>query len=293
MQPPIVVITGPTASGKSAHALSLAESRGGVIINADSQQLYRPLHILTARPSAHDEARLPHKLYGILNAHEPCSAGTWLKLARMEIDWARAQGRTPVITGGTGLYLKALLQGIADIPDIPEPVRRQAASDYEAMGKQAFCERLRHADPAFFERLKVYDRQRLIRAYSVWLGSGKALSWWQQQTPQPPYTPETFELYAIDIPRDVLYARCNARVTAMLEQGALEEVRSLLALGLPADLPIMKSVGVRELGAHLRGETTLAQATDATRQATRHYAKRQLTWLRHQLPHAQLIAASF
>ena len=266
--------------------MSLAQRAGGVIINADSQQLYRNLRILTARPSEADEAATPHKLYGILNAHEPCSAGAWLRLARMEIDWARAQGRQPVVTGGTGLYLKALMQGIADIPDIPAEVRAQAESDYDSMGKDAFAQRLRHVDPRFFERLKVQDRQRLIRAYAVWLGSGKALSWWQGQTPQACYRPEEFEIYRVDIPRDTLYARCDARVHAMLAQGALEEVGALMALNLPGNLPVMKSVGVRELGAYLRGETSREEAIAATQQATRNYAKRQLTWLRGQLPQA-------
>lgn len=286
MASPIVILTGPTASGKSAFALSLAQSRQGVIINADSQQLYRNLRILTARPSQADETAAPHRLYGILGAHEPCSAGAWLRLARMEIDWARAEGRTPIVTGGTGLYLKALMEGIADIPGIPEAVRQQAESDYDAMGKEAFVERLRHVDPQFFERLKVYDRQRLVRAYAVWLGSGKSLSGWQQQTPAAFYRPGDFEIYTVDIPRDLLYARCDARVSAMLEHGALEEVRALLALNLPGSLPVMKSVGVREFGACLRGETSLEEATAATQQATRNYAKRQLTWLRGQLPQA-------
>lgn len=286
MPTPIVILTGPTASGKSAHALSLAQSREGVIINADSQQLYRPLRILTARPSKEDEARAPHKLYGILNAHEPCSAGSWLRLARMEIDWARSQGRTPILTGGTGLYLKALMEGIADIPDIPESVRQQSENDYDSMGKDAFIDRLRHVDPQFFERLSVYDRQRLIRAYAVWLGSGKPLSYWQGLAPQAFYKPEEFEIYRTDIPRDQLYQNCNTRVEQMLKEGALEEVRGLMAQNLPENLPVMKSVGVREFSAYLKGEISLEDASAATRQATRNYAKRQLTWLRNQLPQA-------
>ena len=270
--------------------MSLAQSQGGVIINADSQQLYRPLRILTARPTEADEAAAPHKLYGILNGNEPCSAGAWLKLARMEIDWARAQGRLPIVTGGTGLYLKALTEGINDMPDIPESVRQQAESDYDSMGKESFAERLRHIDPTFFERLKVQDRQRLIRAYAVWLGSGKSLSWWQSQTLKPPYTPEDFKIYHVTLPRDMLYARCDARVSTMLEHGALDEVRELLAQNLDPAMPVMKSVGVREFAAYLAGETTLENATAATQQNTRNYAKRQLTWLRNQFPNAAPLA---
>ena len=146
----------------------------------------------------------------------------------MEIDWALAQGALPIITGGTGLYLKALLQGIADIPTIDPMIRAQSAADYEQMGKEAFAARLREVDPGFFERLKVYDKQRLIRAYEVWLGSGRPLSWWQQQAAEPPYPAEHFSVYQIDIPREELYRRCDERFAAMIEQGAVEEVRNLL-----------------------------------------------------------------
>jgi tRNA dimethylallyltransferase len=286
MTTPILILTGPTASGKSAFALSVAQKRGGVIINADSQQLYRDLRILTARPTPEDEATAPHKLYGMLAAHEACSAGQWLNLARMEIDWARKNGQVPIVTGGSGLYVKALLEGIAPIPDIPESVRDQATSDYEQMGKDAFADRLKWVDPDFFTRLKVYDRQRLIRAYAVWLGSGKSLSHWQSQTTTPPYKPEDLRIYCLTIPREELYARCNQRFETMIGQGALEEVKQLLALNLPNTLPVMKSVGVPELSAHLRGETTLETAITLASQATRNYAKRQLTWFRNQLPHA-------
>lgn len=276
-------MAGATASGKSALALELAEKNGGVIINADSQQIYKELRILTARPTPEEEARAPHKLYGALSASENCSAGKWLKLARMEIDWALSQGRPAIVVGGTGLYLKALLEGIADMPDIDPQVRAQATRDYEAMGKEAFAERLRHADPEFFARLKVYDRQRLIRAYEVWLGTGKPLSWWQDQQATPPYPADYFQILRMDIPRDELYRRCDARFLTMLEQGALEEVKQLLSLHLSPELPAMKSVGVPELAAHLRGEITLEQATAKAQQATRNYAKRQLTWFRNQL----------
>lgn len=267
-------------------ALSLAENHGGVIINADSQQLYRDLSILTARPSPEDTARAPHKLYGMLAAHEACSAGQWLNLARMEIDWARQNGLLPIVTGGSGLYLKALLEGISHIPDIPEQVREQATSDYDEMGKEAFAERLKWVDPDFFTRLEVYDRQRLIRAYAVWLGSGKSLTYWHSRPTTPPYPAETFRIFAVSIPRDVLYERCNQRFETMIGAGAIEEVKNLLTQNLPATLPIMKSVGVPELSAYLRGETTLEAAIASAAQATRNYAKRQLTWIRNQWPGA-------
>ncbi|MDX1974739.1 MAG: tRNA (adenosine(37)-N6)-dimethylallyltransferase MiaA [Rickettsiales bacterium] len=279
----IVIVAGPTASGKSARALSLAQKHGGVIINADSQQLYQELRVVTARPSAEEEALVPHKLYGFLSGAQSCSAGKWLIWAKMEIDWALSHGLTPIVVGGTGLYLKALMQGIAAIPDIDAAVRAQAANDYEAMGKEAFIERLRAVDPAFFERLKVYDRQRLIRAYEVWLGSGKPLSFWQQQTAASAYAPEQFQLERVEIDRETLYQRCNARFLAMIEQGAIDEVKQLLLMNLPADMPVMKSLGVPELSAYIQGKIPLETAIEKAQQTTRNYAKRQLTWFRHQL----------
>ena len=290
----IIIITGATASGKSGIALSLAQKTGGVIINADSQQMYGDLRILTARPSEADEALVSHRLYGVLNGDEPCSAGKWLRMAQMEIDWALSVGVQPIVVGGTGLYLTSLLKGIANIPEIPPNIRDQAQKDYEFMGKIAFENRLREIDTAFFERLKVYDKQRLVRAYAVWLGSGKTLSWWQQREVTAPYPADKIELYHMDIPRDALYERCNQRFDQMLKEGALEEARqftSLMATStIPADAPIMKTLGLRELMAHLRGEMTLEAAAETGKQATRNYAKRQLTWIRNQFPGATAIS---
>lgn len=284
-----MIVTGPTASGKSAVALSLAEKTGGVIINADSQQIYRDLRVLTARPTPEEETRAPHRLYGLLPADENCSAGKWLNLARMEIDWALSQNKTPIVTGGTGLYLKALLEGIAEIPDVTPEIREQAINDYDIMGKEAFSRRLRDIDPGFFARLKIHDRQRLIRAYAVWLGTGKPLTFWQQKGQAAPYPGNRFDIYNIDISRELLYERCNRRFDAMLEAGALNEVKLLLSMNISNNLSIMKSVGVKELGACLRGEISLETAVDKAKQATRNYAKRQLTWFRNQLPQARII----
>lgn len=276
-------MAGPTASGKSAFALSLAQKTGGVIINADSQQVYADLRVLTARPSAEEEAQATHKLYGMLGTDESCSAGKWLRYAKMEIDWAHSMGQHAIVCGGTGLYIKALMEGISDIPDIDTSVRAQTTSDYELMGKDAFEARLREIDPGFFERLAVYDRQRLIRAYEVWLGTGKTLSWWQNQPQHAPYPIEIFEIHKVELPRDQLYARCDSRFETMLEQGALDEVKHLISLNLSADLPIMKTLGVKELSAYLRAEISLEQAVSTAQQATRNYAKRQMTWFRNQL----------
>ncbi|MEZ5691273.1 MAG: tRNA (adenosine(37)-N6)-dimethylallyltransferase MiaA [Rickettsiales bacterium] len=281
--PNIKIIVGATASGKSATALSLAQKTASVIINADSQQVYSDLRILTARPTPEEEAIITHKLYGIMAAHESCSAGIWLRYAKMEIDWARTQGITPIIVGGTGLYIKALTQGIAEIPDIDETVRAQAINDYEEMGKEAFSERLKAVDPEFFTRLKVYDKQRLIRAYEVWLGSGKSLSWWQSREVVAPYSTDELEITKIELPREELYKRCDSRFDKMIEQGALEEVKNIKLLKLPDNLPIMKTIGVRELSSHLQGECALEQAIEKCKTLTRNYAKRQMTWFRHQL----------
>ncbi len=279
----IHIIAGPTASGKSARALALAESTGGVIINADSQQLFKDLPILTARPTKQDEARAPHKLYGLLNANESPSAGKWLKWAKMEIDWALGEGRPAIVVGGTGLYLRALTQGLAEIPEIDAAVTNQAANDYEAMGKSAFEERLKVVDPEFFKRLKVYDKQRLIRAYAVWLGSGKSLTYWQQQEQKPFYSADYYEIEKIEVEREELYRRCNQRFDKMIEMGAVEEVREFIESRQLAAAGLEKIIGFRELSAYLRGELALEQAIDKAKQMTRNYAKRQMTWFRHQL----------
>jgi tRNA dimethylallyltransferase len=260
--------------------------------------MYRELKILTARPSAEEEALIPHRLYGTMSASESCSAGAWIKYAKMEIDWALSQNKTPIVTGGTGLYIKALMQGIAEVPEIDPAIRAQAANDYEAMGKEAFSERLRAVDPEFFQRLKVYDRQRLLRSYEVWLGSGKSLSWWQGRGTTPPYDSKNFEVLKVELPREELYRRCDARFLKMLEQGAVEEVRGIWRYGdmeirgkeeksphlhISTSNHLLKIIGVPELCAYLRGEISLDEATVQAQQATRNYAKRQLTWFKNQL----------
>lgn len=295
MNPPIHILCGPTASGKSARALELAEKTGGVIINADSQQMYGDLRVLTARPTPEDEARVPHRLYGVLGAEEPCSAGIWLRRARMEIDWARSEGKPVIVVGGTGLYLKALMEGIAEIPDVDPALRAQAANDLAEMGGKAFRERLMAVDSAA-ERLKDGDTQRLIRAWEVWLATAKPLSWWQAQGKMAPYPGEAFQVEVVELPRAELYARINARVLQMMEEGAVEEVRGLgsgewgvkhahsdLFPQSPIPNPLLKIIGVREILGYLHGEMQLEKTVGAIQQATRNYAKRQVTWFRHQL----------
>jgi len=279
--PPITLIAGPTASGKSALALETAARTGAVIVNADSQQLYADLRVLSARPSEADEARAEHQLYGVADAAEAWSVGRWSRAA-MDL-LADLEGRPVLFVGGTGLYFTALTKGLADIPDIPLEARETADRGFAAEGEAAFRRRLAERDPAAAARIEAGDRQRLTRAMAVAEHTGRALSDWTAET-TPLLAPGSWTGRVVEPDRAALYARCDARVAHMVEAGALDEVRALVARGLDPALPAMKAVGVREFAAHLAGETTLEAAVEATRQATRNYAKRQLTWFRNQTP---------
>lgn len=290
-EPPVIVVGGPTASGKSALAIALAEAVSGVVINADAMQVYSALPILTARPGDADLARAPHKLFGVLDADDPCSAGRWREMALAAIDEARAQGRRPIVVGGTGLYLKALCDGIDDIPEVPASVRAALEARYDAEGGEAFKSTLAHGDPRTAERLPPGDRQRLVRAAAVLEVTGKPLSAWHEgASAEPGIKTEAFVLLP---PREALYGACDARFAAMIGEGAVDEARAFLALDLDPDLPLMKAVGLRELGRHIAGETTLEEAIEAGSRATRRYAKRQYTWFRHQMPDATILNAQY
>jgi tRNA dimethylallyltransferase len=279
--PLITLLAGPTASGKSRLALETAERTGAVIVNADSQQLYADLRVLSARPSVEEEARAEHRLYGIADAADAWSAGRWSRAAMETL--AELDGRPVLFVGGTGLYFTALTKGLADIPDIPTEAREAADRAYEAEGEAVFRRRLATLDPAAATRIEAGDRQRLTRAMAVAEHTGRALSDWTAET-TPLLAPGSWTGRVIEPDRAALYAACDARVAHMVEAGALDEVRALVARRLDPALPAMKAVGVREFAAHLRGETSLAAAVEATRQATRNYAKRQLTWFRNQTP---------
>lgn len=278
----MVVVTGPTASGKSGLALALAEAFGGVVINADSMQVYRELAILTARPGPADLARAPHRLYGVLPGREACSAGRWRGLALEEIAAARAGGRLPIVVGGTGLYLRALERGLAPLPEVPAPVRAAARARHRALGAARFHAELAQRDPVMAARLAPADTQRLVRAWEVLEATGRSLAEWQAEAPVAGAAPARFLRLVRLPPRAALYAACDARFRAMVDAGALEEVRALLDLGLDPALPVMKAVGVAELASHLAGEAALDEAIARAQQATRNYAKRQMTWLRTQ-----------
>ncbi|HTY69188.1 MAG TPA: tRNA (adenosine(37)-N6)-dimethylallyltransferase MiaA [Alphaproteobacteria bacterium] len=288
---PVVVIGGPTASGKSALALGLAERLNGIVINADAMQVYHELRVLTARPTPDEEVRVPHRLYGVLSAAQRCTVARWRRLALAAIAGARREGRLPIVVGGTGLYLKALMEGLARVPDIPAEVRAQAKARHAAVGSQGLHAELSRLDPEMAARLKPGDSQRLIRAWEVITATGQSLAAFQQAILAPP------KLWFVPIrllpPREALYAACDARCRRMLAEGALDEVRALRALGLDPDLPAMKALGLRELMACLDGEVSRTAALAAFQQATRNYAKRQLTWFRHQMPQAQTWNAQF
>ncbi|WP_299436903.1 tRNA (adenosine(37)-N6)-dimethylallyltransferase MiaA [uncultured Rhodospira sp.] len=280
---PLVLLAGPTASGKSSLALALAEALGGTVINADSLQVYRDLRIVTARPTPAEEARVPHRLYGVLDGDDVCSAARWAGMAADAAREAWTAGRVPILVGGTGLYMKALTEGLAAIPDIPPDIRAAARARLEELGNAAFHADLAARDPDMAARLDPGNSQRLARAWEVLEATGRSLAWWQDQPPAPPPLSARTLTIVLDPEREALRAAIDARFAAMVEAGALDEVRALLARALPADRPVMKAVGVPDLAAHLRGDIDLATATARAQAATRQYAKRQRTWLRHQM----------
>lgn len=280
MQP--LLIAGPTASGKTALALRLAEAIGGEIVGADALQLYRDLRALSARPPPEEAARVPHHLFGMADAAEAWSVGRWLAAAEPVLADIAGRGRTAIVVGGTGLYFRALTQGLVQLPAVPAEVRREAQDRFDRIGEAAFRTELRAIDPASETRIAPGDRQRLTRALEVHAATGRSLSDWQAASTPP--IARDYRAVVLEPPRAALYARCDARFQMMLDAGALEEVRALLGRGLDPALPAMKAVGVRELGAHLRGEIGLAEAVALAQQQTRRYAKRQLTWFRHQTP---------
>lgn len=279
-----VLIAGPTASGKSALALALAEATGGVVINADSMQVYRDLRILTARPSPEEEARVPHRLYGICDAAVNCSAGRWVTDAAAVLDEVAADGRLPIFTGGSGLYFKALTRGLSAVPPTPPEIRESVRLRLEQNGVEALHAELAQRDPATAGRLEPRDRSRIARALEVVEATGRSLSDWHGEG-VPPIIPleGTISLF-LTPDREVLYDRINRRLGLMIEQGAIEEVSELKARGLDPMLPAMKAHGVPALIGHLEGRLSLGEAMDIARADTRHYAKRQFTWFRHQLP---------
>jgi tRNA dimethylallyltransferase len=278
-----VLIAGPTASGKSALALAVAERLGGVIINTDSMQVYRDLAIITARPGAADAARAGHLLYGHVDAAENYSVGRFVADAAAALIQARTQSRVPVFAGGSGLYFKALTRGLAAIPPVDAAIRTAIRARLEAGGVAALHVELARRDPATAARLNPADRIRIARALEVFEATGRAISDWHRDGLPPLLEPAHVAKVFLAPERAALYRRIDARFDAMLAAGALEEVRALHARRLDPLLPAMKAHGVPWLIRHLEGEMPLTAAAEAGKRDTRHYAKRQFTWFRHQL----------
>ena len=275
----ISAIYGPTASGKTALAIELARSTGAAILNADSMQIYSDLRIVTARPSAEEEAAADHRLYGVLQGDDPCSVARWVSLVKAEIE--RLRPRPVILVGGTGLYLNALHDGLSNIPEPADDIRQAAADRLDAVGLAAFREDVMRLDPGTPET--IIDPQRLLRAWAVSTATGRSLTDWQGDK-QGGLGP--FPVFDLAPNRADLHDRINRRFDLMLEQGAVQEVQDLLALNYPSTLPIMRAVGVPELVSVVQGESDIDQAREKACASSRQYAKRQLTWGRNQLSYA-------
>ncbi len=291
-KPKVIVITGPTASGKSALGVDAALALDGEIINADSMQIYRELDVLTARPAKNDLSKVPHQLYGTMSGSVRCSAEQWRNLALEEIEKVHNRGRVPILVGGTGLYIRALEKGIANIPDIPAEVRRQGQELLEQLGGEVFKQKLAESDPETASRLHAGDSQRLIRAWEVITHTGKSMLEWQKEA-QGLVPNVDFIRFAMIPPREELYDNCNKRFQVMLDLGALKEVENLLELAFDSSLPIMKALGVPELAEYLAGDVALDEAISRAQQNTRRYAKRQMTWIRTQYSDANIVNAKY
>ena len=274
------VIAGPTASGKSALALALANAISGTIVNADSMQIYADLRVITARPSEADETTAPHSLYGVMDGAERASVARWLEMVATEAVAIRSAGRVPILTGGTGMYVNAAMHGIASIPDVPTDLHAKISARLKKIGGAAFRAELMALDPVTATRLFDGDSQRLVRAMGVVQATGRSISDWQQDPHQGMLTGTAVTIGVLP-PREVLYERINARFDDMIAGGALDEVAALGARQLDPGLPVMKALGVRELLAYQAGTMSLDEAGTLAKRDSRHYAKRQMTWLRN------------
>lgn len=276
-----LLIAGPTASGKSALAIELARQTSGVIVNADSMQVYSDLRIITARPAADEERAVPHRMYGHVDAAENYSAGRWVVDAEKTLRELDSKQRLPILVGGTGLYFRALTQGLSDMPQVPASVREKVRTEAEGVATPDLHARL---DPQMASKLRPSDRQRIIRALEVFEGTGRSLAEWQKNPRKRFLDPKETVSVFLSVDRKELHARINARFDTMLQEGALEEVRALSARKLDTALPAMKAHGVPWLLKHFRGEVSLDEAIAGGKGDTRKYAKRQETWFRHQMP---------
>ena len=290
---PVIAIGGPTASGKSALALALAEGLGGAVINADSMQLYRALSIVTARPGGDALARAPHRLFGIAAADDPWSAGRWRRRAVAEIDAAREQGLLPIVVGGTGLYLHALVNGLAPVPPADPAIRGRLRALLAERGSEAMHALLAERDPTGAAAIRPGDSQRILRALEVIEATGEPLHVWHARQGAPAAEDRAMLQIVLMPDRDAVYAACDARFDRMIADGAVEEARAVLAMGLDPGLPVMKAVGLAPLLAHCADELPLDHAVAAGKRDTRHYARRQMTWFRNRSRPDRVFAAQY
>lgn len=279
----IVIVCGPTASGKSDLALTLAQENEGEIICADAMQLYKDLPLLSAVPSEAEYEMVPHHLFQILSPDEKMNVFQYLLQANKAIEDCFSRGKIPILVGGTGFYLKAVMEGISPIPEVPEIVREKSAQLYDEVGSDSFFQRVHAIDQLSAKTIDRHDRQRLIRALEVYEATGKPLSYWQALPLEHRLQNVTFQVIVTDPPRGILYDRCDKRLVKMLEAGALGEVEALLRKGVSKEAPVFRILGSREFIAHLKGEVSLECALEKAQQATRNYAKRQVTWFKHQI----------
>lgn len=277
----IIVIAGPTGSGKSGLALNLAQELNGVVINADSMQVYKEIPIIAASPSIEDTKLIPHKLYGIYDASIRGNVVDWLTLCKEEITKAQQQNQTPIIVGGTGMYIEALIKGVTPIPETPQEIRQHVETLLQTEGLNTLYTKLQEIDPPTAKKLSPNDTTRIRRALEIWYHTDKTPSYWHAVPLITNYKKENFTQIYINPPRNILDERCRLRFDAMINLGALDEVKQLLKLNLPDSLPAMRALGVQELKNYLNGKTSLEEAIELAKLHTRQYAKRQSTWFNH------------
>ena len=283
-----VIICGPTGSGKSSLALNLAEKFKGVIINADSVQIYREIKVLSGRPTSDDYRQAPHRLYGVMSIFKPCTLGIWRKMALETIKECDLSGHLPIICGGTGLYIKFLLNELSPIPDIPPSIKLEAREKLEELGNENFRELLLKNDPVSACRIKLGDTNRLLRAWEVFRATTKPLSYWHEQSRETGSQDKFFKVCLMP-KREVLYSKCDKRFLDFVELGAIEEAEALNFITASPELPASKTLGLLELIKYTKGELKLSEAIEQAQRTTRRYAKRQLTWFRHQFDEDFLI----
>ena len=281
--PQTIVIGGPTSSGKSDLAVALARRTDGAVINADAMQLYREIPILSGQPGTAERGEIPHALYGVLSIAEQSNAASWQKLARLHIDWAYRNGKRPIIVGGTGLYLRALIDGLSDMPDIPTEIRDQVRDMMRVRSAPALHAELAKRDPAMAARLHKTDTQRICRALEFVLATGQSLTDFQGNRQTGDASKRAFKTVVLLPPRNEVYARCNARLDNMIASGALDEIRAIESMPPLPSTTALKAKGIPELRAFARGEIDLDAAREIAKAKTRQYAKRQYTWFRNQV----------